>query len=173
MKHFLKFLSCYLFATSLLIAQNFSSKDLSINTHVDGTLLIPNAINDAPLVILIAGSGPTDRNGNQSFMKNNMLKKLAESLANSGIASFRYDKRIVKQIRNKTIDKNIMFDDFVTDAKSVISYFKPKFETIVVAGHSQGSLVGLLALEDGISGFISLAGAGKTIDQILIEQISK
>jgi hypothetical protein len=42
-----------------------------------------------------------------------------------------------------------------------------------VAGHSQGSLVGLLALEDGISGFISLAGAGKTIDQILIEQISK
>ena len=173
MKHFLKFLSCYLFATSLLIAQNFSSKDLSINTHVDGTLLIPNAINNAPLVILIAGSGPTDRNGNQSFMKNNMLKKLAESLANSGIASFRYDKRIVKQIRNKTIDKNIMFDDFVTDAKSVISYFKPKFETIVVAGHSQGSLVGLLALEDGISGFISLAGAGKTIDQILIEQISK
>jgi pimeloyl-ACP methyl ester carboxylesterase len=156
-----------------LIAQNFSSKDLNINTHVDGTLLTPNAINDVPLVILIAGSGPTDRNGNQSFMKNDMLKKLAESLGKNGIASFRYDKRIVKQIRNKTINKNIKFDDFVTDAKSVISYFKPKFETIVVAGHSQGSLVGLLALEDGISGFISLAGAGKTIDQILIEQISK
>ena len=66
-----------------------------------------------------------------------------------------------------------MFDDFVTDAKSIISYFEPKFETIVVAGHSQGSLVGLLALEGGVSGFISLAGAGKSIDQILIEQISK
>ena len=125
------------------------------------------------MVILIPGSGPTDRNGNQSFMKNDMLKKLAESLANTGIASFRYDKRIVKQIRKKKIDKTIMFDDFVTDAKSIISYFEPKFETIVVAGHSQGSLVGLLALEGGVSGFISLAGAGKSIDQILIEQISK
>ena len=81
MTHFLKFLSCYLFATSLLIAQNFSSKDLIINTHVDGTLLTPNVINNAPLVILIPGSGPTDRNGNQSFMKNDMLKKLAESLS--------------------------------------------------------------------------------------------
>ena len=59
------------------------------------------------------------------------------------------------------------------DARSVIGFFKSKFETIIVAGHSQGSLVGLLALDAGASGFISLAGAGKPIDEILEEQIVK
>ena len=64
-----------------------------------------------PLVILIAGSGPTDRDGNQSFMKNDALKKIAEALSQKGIATFRYDKRIVKQIRNQNIDKNIQISD--------------------------------------------------------------
>ena len=173
MTQIFRFFSFYFVATSLLVAQNFSTKNITINPNVEGTLLTPKDQNITPLVILIAGSGPTDRNGNQSFMKNDMLKKIAESMSNNGIASFRYDKRIVKQIRNKTIDKDISFDDFVTDAKSVISYFKPNYKTMVVAGHSQGSLVGLLALEEGVSGFISLAGAGKPIDEILIEQISK
>ena len=59
-------------------------------------------------------------------MKNNSLKKLAEGLTNKGIATFRYDKRIVKQILKNKVDPNITFDDFVTDAKSVIDYFKAR-----------------------------------------------
>jgi len=94
-------------------------------------------------------------------------------LSNNGISTFRFDKRIVKQIRTKTIDKTISFDDFVTDAKSVINFFKSKYDTIIVAGHSQGSLVGLLALNQSVDAFVSLAGAGKPIDKILEEQISK
>lgn len=148
-------------------------KEIVVNEHVEGTLLSPIEKEETPLVIFIAGSGPTDRDGNQSFMKNDMLKKMATFLSNNGIATFRYDKRIVKQIRTKTIDKNISFDDFVTDAKSVINFFKSKYKTIIVAGHSQGSLVGLLALNQSIDAFVSLAGAGKPIDQILEEQISK
>jgi alpha/beta superfamily hydrolase len=154
-------------------AQNFSSTEISVNSFIDGTLLIPESAEDPPLVILIAGSGPTDRNGNQSFMKNNMLKKLAEALSKDGVATFRYDKRIVKQLITRTFDKNIRFDDFVNDAKSVVSYFKPSYSSIIIAGHSQGSLVGLLACETEVDGFISLAGAGNTIDQIILEQISK
>jgi fermentation-respiration switch protein FrsA (DUF1100 family) len=172
MTNTLKFLCCYLFATSLF-AQNFSLKNITINTHVDGTLMTPNDNNDAPLVIFIGGSGPVDRDGNQSFMKNNMLKKLAEALIENRIASFRYDKRIVKQIRTNTVDMSISFDDFVSDAKSVISYFEPDYKTIVVAGHSQGSLVGILALGKEVSGYISLAGAGDSIDQVILDQISK
>ena len=156
-------------------AQEFTSEEIKVNTNVEGTLLLPNTQKEKsiPLVILIAGSGPTDRDGNQSFMKNDALKKFAEALSQKGIATFRYDKRIVKQIRNQNIDKNISFYDFVIDARSVIGFFKSKFETIIVAGHSQGSLVGLLALDAGASGFISLAGAGKPIDEILEEQIAK
>jgi pimeloyl-ACP methyl ester carboxylesterase len=154
-------------------AQTFTTTNLTINRHVDGTLLVPESVEHPPLVIIIAGSGPTDRNGNQSFMKNDMLKKLAEGLSKTGIATFRYDKRIVKQLRTRNLDKNIRFDDFVIDAKSVVNHFKNTYTSIVIAGHSQGSLVGLLALEAGANGFISLAGAANSIDQIILEQISK
>ncbi len=174
MKKFLLSLAFSLLFSMPILGQNFTTTELGVNQHIEGTLYTPIENKTSPLVIFIAGSGPTDRDGNQSFMKNDMLKKMATFLSNNGIATFRYDKRIVKQIRTKTIDKNISFDDFVTDAKSVINFFKSKYETIIVAGHSQGSLVGLLALEQGgVAAFISLAGAGKPIDQILEEQISK
>lgn len=175
MKKNFKIFLYVLMTTIHAYAQEFTSEEIKVNTNVEGTLLLPNTQEEKsiPLVILIAGSGPTDRDGNQSFMKNDALKKIAEALSQKGIATFRYDKRIVKQIRNQNIDKNISFDDFVIDARSVIGFFKSKFETIIVAGHSQGSLVGLLALDAGASGFISLAGAGKPIDEILEEQIVK
>jgi len=151
----------------------FSTQDLEINNLIDGTLLTPNEGDKPKLAIIIAGSGPTDRNGNQNFMQNNSLKKLAESLTNKGIATFRYDKRIVKQIRKNKVDPDIKFDDFVTDAISVIDYFNDKdsYSGIYIVGHSQGSLVGMLASKDKVNGFISLAGAGQPVDEVITEQI--
>ncbi len=167
----------FLFIGVISFAQdhNFSETDLNINNYIDGTLLIPNNVKKPNLAIIVAGSGPTNRNGNQNFLKNNSLKKLAESISDQGIATFRYDKRIVKQIREGNIDENIMFDDFVTDAKSVVEYFlsKKQFHKIYIIGHSQGSLVGMLAAIDHADGFISLAGAGQTIDRVITEQITK
>ena len=172
-KHLYPLAFIFVSMVTVSTAQNFSATELSINRHVDGTLLTPDGIEQPPLVIFIAGSGPTDRNGNQALMKNDMLKKLAESLSERGIATFRYDKRVVKQLRTRNLDKNIRFDDFVTDAKSVINHFKSTYSNLIVAGHSQGSLVGLLTLDAGANGFISLAGAANSIDQIILEQISK
>jgi len=172
-KQILSLICLFIGSTIFTQAQNFSATEITVNRYVDGTLLIPENLESPPLVILIAGSGPTDRDGNQSFMKNDMLKKLAEELTKNGLATFRYDKRVVKQLKTRTFDKNIRFDDFVNDAKSVVSYFKPTFSSIIIAGHSQGSLVGLLAAEAEVEGFISLAGAGKPIDQIILEQITK
>ena len=150
-------------------------REILVNEHIEGSLLMPENGQSNYLAIIIAGSGPTDRDGNQNFLKSNNLKKLAQGLANEGIASFRYDKRIVKQIRKGKVDKNIMFDDFVTDAQSVIEYFSKQenFKSIYVIGHSQGSLVGMLALTDKVDGFISLAGAGQSMDIVIMEQIQK
>ncbi len=161
--------------TSFAQSKNFKQEELNINIHVDGTLLTPNAVKNPNLAVIIPGSGPTNRDGNQSFIKNNSLKKLAESLSDMGIATFRYDKRVVKQIKEGNIDKNIMFDDFVTDAISVVDYFKSKkeFNKIIIIGHSQGSLVGMMASKENVDGFVSLAGAGQTIDKIIAEQIAK
>lgn len=164
-------ITCSLFAQDKL----FTAEEIAINELIDGTLLTPNANNKSVLAIIIAGSGPTNRDGNQNFLMNNSLKKLTEGLSNQGIASFRYDKRIVKQIRKGKVDKNIMFDDFIIDAVSVIDYFKEKnsFSKIYIIGHSQGSLVGMLAAKDKADGFISLAGSGKSIDALIQEQIEK
>lgn len=173
----LKAFTLFLLYNSFFYAQDniFSIQQLSINQHIDGTLLLPNEKEKPNLIIIIAGSGPTDRNGNQNFLKNNSLKKLAERLTENGIATFRYDKRIVKQIRQGNVDPNISFDDFVTDAISVLKYFKLKdnFNKVYIIGHSQGSLVGILAAKEGADGFISLSGAGKTIDEVIINQINK
>lgn len=173
----LKLSFLFIIISTFLFAQEktYTSQEIAINKLIDGTLLTPNTIAKPNLVIIIAGSGPTDRNGNQNFLNSNNLKKLAFGLTEQKVATFRYDKRIVKQIRNNKVDTDILFDDFVTDAVSVIDYFKKtnKYNAIYVAGHSQGSLVGLLAAKDRADGFISLAGAGQSIDSVITEQVEK
>lgn len=167
----------FLFAFSFSFSQNedYSEIELSISNLIDGSLVTPNSNPSKSLVIIIAGSGPTNRNGNQNFLKSNNLKKLAIALAENNIASYRYDKRIVKQIKTGNVDvKNMRFEDFVNDAKDVITHFanKAEFSKLYIAGHSQGSLVGMLAIDDNIDGFISLAGAGQNIGDVIVDQIN-
>ncbi|WP_066225233.1 alpha/beta hydrolase [Formosa haliotis] len=174
MKSILTCIICVFSLIGFAQDQKFNSEDLSITNLIDGTLLTPLNADNPNLVILIGGSGPTDRNGNQNFLKNNSLKKLAEQLAIHNIASFRFDKRIVKQIKMRNIDKTILFDDFVSDAQAVLDYFKSKnaYKHIIVIGHSQGSLIGMLIAKDKADGYISVAGPAQTIDNIIIDQIS-
>lgn len=154
----------------------FVSEDISINSKIDGTLLLPNKIEKPPLAIIIPGSGPTDRNGNQVDLYNNSLKFLAEGLYNKNIASYRYDKRLVKQIREGTFNEdNILFEDFIEDAKVVRDHFKNdnRFSIIIIIGHSQGSLVGMITAQEGVDKFISIAGAGREIDDVIVHQLEK
>ena len=173
-KHLVIFL---LFIFSISVAQEvtYTSKEVTISKHINGTLLTSIDANKPDLAILIAGYGPTDKDGNQNFLKTNNIKKLAIGLTKNGIATFRYDKRIVKQIRQNNVDKNLSFDDFVTDAIDVLDYFKNlnQYNKIYIVGHDQGSLIGMLAAKDKADGFISIAGAGQTIDSVIIEQIEK
>ena len=154
--------------------QTFSETEIRISNWIDGSLIAPNSHSDQ-LAIIIGDSGPTDRDGNQNFQKTNNLKKLAQQLANNGIATFRYDKRIVRQIKMNSLDPRIKFDDFVSDAMDVVKYFKTKneFKNIYIIGHGQGSLIGMLAAQEHVHGLISLAGAGQSIDAVVIDQIQK
>src|SRR5690606_26566998 len=149
-------------------------EEITINEFISGSLLAPTSEDRPPLVIIIAGSGPTDRNGNQSFLKNDSYKKLARGLYKEGIASFRYDKRILKAQELGIKESELSFNDFVTDAVSVLDHFREKddYGKIILLGHSQGSLIGMLAAEEKADAFISIAGAGKPIDSIIVEQIA-
>ena len=165
----------FFFISLFSFAQDYFAQDLIISDYVEGTLLTPNK-KTKTLAIIIPGSGPTDRDGNQNFAKNNSLKFLAEDLTNSGIATFRYDKRALTMLKKganvKAISK-VTFDDFVADAQKVVDYFnrRNRYQNIYVIGHSQGSLVGMLASQKNVTGFISLAGAGSSIDTVIMNQL--
>ena len=154
---------------------NYDSQQVVIDPEVQGTLLSPKGSAQPPLAILIAGSGPTDRDGNQAQFKNNSLKYLAEGLAQRGMAVFRYDKRVIAQIKNGTAQEEKMtFEDEVKDALLVVDYFKKRYKNITLVGHSEGALIGLLvAQKGGISKFVSLAGAGSSSVTLIEEQIAK
>ncbi len=143
------------------------------NVVIKGTLLNIVNVQKSALCIIIPGSGPTDRDGNNAFMKNNSLKFLAEELAQNNIASYRYDKSVLSYSKNNTKIDSLTFNDFIEEASEVISHFKKlkKYSKIIIIGHSQGSLVGMISGKNTIDGFISIAGSGRTIDEVLTEQI--
>ena len=158
-----------------LSAQEWTESEIRINELISGTLLEPITKTDT-LAIIIAGSGPTDRNGNQQMQQNNSLKKLAEALTLEGIATYRYDKRILKLLRNNTLkEENLRFEDFVDDAESVVRYFKNRnFKHIVLIGHSQGALVAsLTAANEPVDMLVSLAGSGQPLDLLILDQLAK
>ncbi|PRZ28319.1 alpha/beta hydrolase [Flavobacterium granuli] len=156
---------------------SFNKKEITINPLLQGALYSPLKENKKTnLVILIAGSGPTDRDGNQKGMTNNSLKYLAEDLAKNDIATFSYDKRIIAQMAAGTMDeKTLLFDDFIKDSKDILTFFKnqKKYNKIIIAGHSEGALIGMITANGNADAYISLAGAGRTIDAIIVEQIEK
>ena len=163
------------FGISTAQSTKFNATNISVSPFIDGTLILPTTSEKIPLVIIIGDSGPTDRNGNQQMMENNSLRFLAEGLYDKDIASYRYDKRIVNLMKKRTLrEKNIRFDDFITDAVDVFNYFKNggEFSKIYIIGHGEGSLVGMIAAQDRADGFISLAGAGQEIDDVIVDQIA-
>lgn len=170
-----------LFFSPILFAQTseaniYKEEEIKITSLIDGTLLVPESDDSIPLAIIIAGSGPTDRDGNQPMMKNNSLRFLAENLSENNIATFRYDKRIVKQIHNRTVnERNIRFDDFIDDAVAIVDHFSNdnRFSKIYIIGHSQGSLIGMVAAQNNVDGFISIAGAGQEIDDVIVDQLAQ
>ena len=142
--------------------------------ELSGTLTVPILKGTFPVALIIAGSGPTDRNGNNAQMKNNSLQLLAHELAAQGIASLRYDKRGIGKSASAMIsEEQLRFENYVEDAKAWAAELKAdsRFRELIIIGHSEGSLIGMLACEQA-DVFVSLAGAGRPIDVILKEQLA-
>jgi alpha/beta superfamily hydrolase len=169
----MRFLFVFFLTFNSLFANDY--KILSFDNHpIHGTLVNSNELSPF-LAIIIAGSGPTDRDGNNSSMKSNYLKMLAEELNKNGISSFRYDKRgVSKSLGDIKSPNEIQFLDYVNDVKSIINHFKDtkKYKKIVIIGHSEGSLIGMLASKSIADGFISIAGAGVDYLTLIQRQLS-
>ncbi|MBL7930967.1 MAG: alpha/beta hydrolase [Bacteroidia bacterium] len=167
-----------MFFFSALFAQEETAVLKTLTGNIEGTLLIPEQKTNIPVVLIISGSGPTDRNGNQDEMENNSLKMLAEQFNKIGVASLRYDKRGIGQsseVSNKD-EMEMRIETFMEDVRSWIDLLAAdkRFSKIIVAGHSEGSLLGMVASVNNkkVKGFISIAGAGRPADEVIKEQLS-
>lgn len=144
---------------------------------IHGTLSASAQHEKTPLVIIIAGSGPTDRNGNStSGLFTDTYKMISDTLAQHSIACLRYDKRGVAQSYFAGFnEEDLRFDDYVDDVVQWIDKMQKedRFSRIFILGHSEGSLIGMLALrKSNVSGFISVAGTAQSADAIILEQLA-
>jgi pimeloyl-ACP methyl ester carboxylesterase len=161
-----------IFSFSIIVSfAQVNSEEILINNdgvELPGTLTYTKE--KSPLLIWVHGSGPVNRVGGAS----KMIEQFGKEIVKHNIAFFSYDKRIVNPKNIVFLKEGILFNDFVSDAKKVVNHFKDdkRFTKIILIGHSQGSLVSMLASEN-IDKYISLAGAGETIDKTLIRQVTK
>lgn len=161
--------------------QKIDSSEISLAVRratISGTIYTPVSKLKPPIVLIIAGSGPTDRNGNSLALpgKNNSLLQLAEVLAKNGIASLRYDKRMIGKSRLAPgmREDSLVFSDMVDDAEQLYHFLESSgYKHIYIAGHSEGSLIGMVASQRvNPAGYISISGSGRKAGDILKEQLA-
>jgi pimeloyl-ACP methyl ester carboxylesterase len=155
-----------------------SSVQLETKTGtLHGTIDMPAGAGPFPVVVFIAGSGPTDRDGNQPRMKNDSLKMLGRGLAARGIAAVRYDRRgIGASVAAQRQEETLRFEMLADDAAAWVALLRKdrRFGRVGIAGHSEGSLLGMLAARRAkADAFVSLAGPGRDAATVLREQLGK
>ena len=175
--------ACMTLGFTVVTGAQESPVQLQTNTGtLHGTLRLPAGTTGAvPVALIIAGSGPTDRDGNSAHLpgKNNGLQMLAEVLAKQGIASLRYDKRGIAGSMGAGAgrkESDARFTMFVDDAVGWLELLRAdtRFSRRIVIGHSEGSLVGLMAAQRSPTSLVvSLAGAGRPIADAIDEQLSR
>lgn len=145
--------------------------------QLSGTLLLPEGRGPWTAALLVAGSGPTDRDGNNPLLPAPIdnLKRLAQALAARGIASLRYDKRGVGASAYPGLsEEKLRFEDLVDDAVALAGLLAAdeRISRVVLVGHSEGALISALAAEDAnAAAVVSVAGAGSRASTLLRTQI--
>lgn len=146
-----------------------------------GTLTLPHGKVRVPAALIIAGSGPTDRDGNGPGGRNDSLRLLAQALGEAGIATVRYDKRgVAASAAAGPRETGLRFDMYVDDAAAWLAQMRadPRFSKVGVIGHSEGALIGMLAATAANAdadaypyAYVSLAGVADPASAILRVQL--
>lgn len=163
---------CYVTIFIISVVTSFAQlKTEEVNLN-NGVIQLPGTltytVEKSPLLIWVHGSGGVDRDGNPA----KYIHQFREAVNKQNLAFFSYDKRTANP-KNAAFLNDVLIDDFVSDVEVVISHFKndARFSSIILVGHSQGSLLAMMASKNADK-YISVAGAGETIDKIIIRQIT-
>ncbi|KVX52136.1 hydrolase [Burkholderia cepacia] len=141
-----------------------------------GTLLSPGS-DDAPVVLIVPGSGPTDRNGNApNGVQASTYRLLAEGLRDEGIASVRIDKRGIYGSASAIPDADdVTIDEYSADVRSWVAAIRARTgaSRVWLLGHSEGGWVALSAARqmDDIGGLILVSTAGRPLGPVLRQQL--
>lgn len=142
-----------------------------------GTLTAPDGVDRPPVAVIVAGSGPTDRNGNQGTrLRTNTYAQLAWGLARQGIASLRYDKRVLPATKGEIVLPELSFDDFVADVGAAVEAVRAdSLGPVVVVGHSEGGSLAIRATARGLAvdGLVLVATPGRGVTDLLHEQLGR
>jgi pimeloyl-ACP methyl ester carboxylesterase len=140
-----------------------------------GTMLSAGA--NTPVVLILPGSGPTDRDGTSPLgIKASTYKLLAEGLAAQGVTSARIDKRGAFASAGAVTDGNdVKISDYAADTHAWIASIRKStgVSCVWLLGHSEGGLVALLAAQEGtdVCGLVLISVAGRPLDEVLREQL--
>jgi hypothetical protein len=141
-----------------------------------GTLAMPDQAGPVPAVLILAGSGPVDRDGNLPGLRSDALKMLARQLAEQGIASLRTDKRgIGRSLADTTNETDLRFGTYVDDAIAWLDLLRSQqgVMDVFLLGHSEGALVATCAAQRcKLSGLVLIAGASQPAPQLIEQQLS-
>lgn len=143
---------------------------------LSGTMV--EAGKNAPVILIIPGSGPTDRDGNNPLgVKAAPYKLLAEALAARGISSVRIDKRGMFGSKGAVANANkVTIADYAADAKAWVASIRKTTgaKCVWMLGHSEGGLVALTAAQhsQSICGVISVSAVGRKFGAVLREQLT-
>jgi alpha-beta hydrolase superfamily lysophospholipase len=141
-----------------------------------GTFTKPsNGPERGPAILILAGSGPTDRNGNGPQLSTDTYRKLAEGFAVSGIRSLRYDKRGIGESRAMVArEEDVSFEDFISDAVTAAKSLSQRADvsSVVIAGHSEGAILALAAApRTDARGIVLLCSPGRDLLEVIRAQL--
>lgn len=167
-----------LIALTLGADPKFEAIELKTDTGtLYGTLDLPAGKGPWPVVLLHPGSGPTDRDGNNPQMKNDSLKMVGAALAAADVACLRIDKRgIAASAKAMTKEEDLRLSTYADDVTAWVGLLRKdkRFGKVGFIGHSEGSLIGTLAAPTAkFDAFVSLCGPGRTMGDLLREQLKK
>lgn len=155
------------------VEQEIIVKNKKAKVELSGTLTLPSTGGKFPLIILVTGSGPQNRD--EELFGHKPFWIIADYFARNGVAVYRYDDRGYAKSTGNFGEATSY--DFMTDAMNAVKQLKkhPNIDKkrVGIAGHSEGGMIALIAAAKhpkDLAFIISLAGPGVNIIDLLLKQ---
>lgn len=166
-------------APDITLPENIEEREITFGKkgwELPGILTTPKGDDKFPVVILVHGSGPNDRD--ETIGPNKPFRDIAWGLAQKGIASIRYDKRTNVYGKKMASDPNLtVYEETVEDAVQAELFVQMNSNFICegtyILGHSLGGyLIPRIAQESEASGYIIVAGPVTPLEDLMVEQVT-